>query len=162
MHPTGPRGNWGWDSGGDKVHGTRGECARQAPGSLSCSAGEGTKRRPNQVRALVEYPKTGSARHAGPTPYRAAGSLSSVDGESTHPWAGQSQCGQNTGSAPHTGRWSLSAAPLPPRSRTELVNLNKRPPSPPGSGRKLDTEETSKQKPNKQREPLQKGPVQQI
>ena len=30
------------------------------------------------------------------------------------------------------------------------------------SGRKSDTEETSKQKPNKQREPLQKGPVQQI
>ena len=29
-------------------------------------------------------------------------------------------------------------------------------------GRKLGTEETSKQKPNKQREPLQKGPVQQI
>ena len=30
------------------------------------------------------------------------------------------------------------------------------------SGQKLDTEETSKQKPNKQREPLQKGLVQQI
>ena len=30
------------------------------------------------------------------------------------------------------------------------------------SGRKLDTEETGKQTPNKQREPLQKGPVQQI
>ena len=30
------------------------------------------------------------------------------------------------------------------------------------SGQKLGTEETSKQKPNKQREPLQKGPVQQI
>ena len=27
---------------------------------------------------------------------------------------------------------------------------------------KLDTEETGKQKPNKQREPLQKGPVQKI
>ena len=30
------------------------------------------------------------------------------------------------------------------------------------SGQKLGTEETGKQKPNKQREPLQKGPVQQI
>ena len=30
------------------------------------------------------------------------------------------------------------------------------------SGRKLGTEETGKQKPNKHREPLQKGPVQQI
>ena len=29
------------------------------------------------------------------------------------------------------------------------------------SGQKLDTEETGRQKPNKQREPLQKGPVQQ-
>ena len=30
------------------------------------------------------------------------------------------------------------------------------------SGWKLDTEENGKQKPNKQREPLQKGPVQKI
>ena len=30
------------------------------------------------------------------------------------------------------------------------------------SGRKLGTEETGKQKPNKQREPLQKGPVHKI
>ena len=30
------------------------------------------------------------------------------------------------------------------------------------SGWKLDTEEINKQKPNKKREPLQKGPVQQI
>ena len=30
------------------------------------------------------------------------------------------------------------------------------------SGWKLDTEETCKQKPDKQREPLEKGPVQQI
>ena len=29
------------------------------------------------------------------------------------------------------------------------------------SGRKLGTDETGRQKPNKQREPLQKGPVQQ-
>ena len=42
---------------------------------------EGTKRRPNRVRAFVEYPKTGTTRNAGPVPYRAAGSLSSVDGK---------------------------------------------------------------------------------
>ena len=30
-------------------------------------------------------PENWNARNAGPTPYRAAGSLSSVDGESTHP-----------------------------------------------------------------------------
>ena len=81
-------GNWGWDRGGEKVHRTREECACQAPGCLSCLGGEGTKRRPNRVHAFVEYPKTGTASNAGPAPYRAAGSLSSVDGESTHPWAG--------------------------------------------------------------------------
>ena len=31
----------------------------------------------------MEYPKTGTALKAGPAPYRAAGTLSSVDGEST-------------------------------------------------------------------------------
>ena len=31
----------------------------------------------------MEYPKTETALNAGPAPYRAAGSLSSVDGEST-------------------------------------------------------------------------------
>ena len=33
--------------------------------------------------AFVVYPKTGTAHNAGPAPYRAAGSLSSADGEST-------------------------------------------------------------------------------
>ena len=63
-------------------------------------AGEGTKRRRNRVCAFVEYPKTGTARSAEHAPYRAAGSLSSVDRESNAP-------------APH--------------SATELANLNKRP-----------------------------------
>ena len=31
----------------------------------------------------MEDPKTGTALNAGPAPYRAAGNLSSVDGEST-------------------------------------------------------------------------------
>ena len=83
MYPTGMHGNRDWAPGGDKAHRTRAECAHQAPGCLSCWGGEGTKRRPNQVCTSVEYPKTGTARHAGPAPYRAAGSLSSVDGEST-------------------------------------------------------------------------------
>ena len=34
--PDGARGNWGWYSGGEKAHRTRGECAHQAPGCLSC------------------------------------------------------------------------------------------------------------------------------
>ena len=112
-----------------------GRGAHQAPGCLSCWGGEGTKRRRNRVPAFVEDPKTGTARNAGPAPYRAAGSLSSVDGE---------------------------AAPLPPRSAMELANLNIDHLRPPVSERKLGTEEAGKQKPNKQREPLQKGPVQQI
>ena len=45
--------------------------------------GEGTTRRRNRIRAFVEDPKTGTTLNAGPAPYRAAGSLSSVDGEST-------------------------------------------------------------------------------
>ena len=104
--------------------------AREAPGCLSFSGREGTKRRPNWVRAFVEYPKTGTAHHAGPAPWRAAWSLSSVDGESTHLWAGPTQCGRNTASAPHTGQRHLSAGSLPPHSRTEQVNLNQRPPPP--------------------------------
>ena len=61
----------------------------------------------------------------------------------------------------HTGQWRLSAAPLPPRSTTEQANLNKKPPPLLVSGWKLDTEETSKQKPNTQRQPLQKWQEQQ-
>ena len=57
-----------------------------------------------KVLSFVEDPKPGTAHHSGPAPYRAAGSLSSVDGESTHPQLGQTQCGRNTASAPHTGQ----------------------------------------------------------
>ena len=64
---------------------TRGGCARQAPGCLSCSGGEGTKHRRNRVCAFVEYPKTGTAGNTGHAPYRAAGSLSSVDRENRAP-----------------------------------------------------------------------------
>ena len=60
----------------------------QAPGCLSYLGGEGTKRRPNRVCAFVEDPKTGCVRHAGSAPYKAAGSLSSVDRESTHAVSG--------------------------------------------------------------------------
>ena len=159
-HPTG--GNWGWDRGGEKVHRTRGECARQAPGSLSCSAEEGTKRRPNQVHAFVEYLKTGTARNAGPAPYRAARSLSSVDGESTHLWAGANPVWPDIASVPCTRQWYLSAAPHPPCSKTEPANQNKRPPLPACVRTAIRHWRDGKQKPNKQREPLQKGPVQQI
>ena len=61
----------------------RGEGAKPRA-AWAAQAGEGTKRRHNRIRAFVEDPKTGTAFNAGPAPYRAAGSLSSVDGESTH------------------------------------------------------------------------------
>ena len=118
-------------------------------------AREGTKRRPNQVCTFVEYPKTGTARSSEPAPYRAAWSLSSVDGESTLAVSRGKPSVARTASAPHTRQWDLSAAPLPPHSTTEQV-------CPLVSGQKLDTEEASKQKPNKQRELLQKWSVQQI
>ena len=69
-------------------------------------------------------------RSAGHAPDRTAGSLSSVDGK---------------------------AAPVPPCSVTELATSTRDNLHAPVSGQKLGTEETSKQKPNKQREPLQKG-----
>ena len=82
--------------------------------------GEGTKRRRNQIRAFVEDPKTGTALNAGPARYRAAGSLSSVDGESTDtPVRGKPSEAGTQLSAIHT-QWYLSAAPRPHRSRTEL------------------------------------------
>ena len=60
-----------------------GERAPKPLAARAAQAGEGTKRRRNQIRAFVEDPKTGTALNMGPAPYRAAGSLSSVDGEST-------------------------------------------------------------------------------
>ena len=80
-HRTGAGGDWGCGLGGEKARRTRGECARQAPGCLSRSGGEGTKHRRNRVLAFVEYPKSGTARNTGPAPYRAAGSLSGIDGD---------------------------------------------------------------------------------
>ena len=54
------------------------------------------------------------------------------------------------------------AAPAPPRSATELATWIRDHLRPPVSGQRLGIEETGKQNPDKQRELLQKGPVQQI
>ena len=154
-HPTGAGGDWGWVRGGQKAHAPnwcgrklrlgprrgegvphQGECACQAPGCLSRSDGEGTIRRRSLLfRAFLEHPRAGTACSAGHAPYRTAGSLSSVVRES-------------------------SASPS--RSVMELATWIRDHLRPPVSGQKLGTEETGKQKPNKQREPLQKGTVQQI
>ena len=86
-------------------------------------------------RAFVEHPRDGNVCNAGQAPYRTAGSLSSIEGK---------------------------AAPAPSCSTTELATRIRVHLRPPVSGWKLGTEETGKQKPNKQREPHQKGPVQQV
>ena len=128
----------------------------------AAQAWEGTKRRRNRIHTFVEYPKTGTACNAGHAPYRAHGSLSSVDRESTDtPEQGQTQCSQSMVSATHTQQY-LSAAPRPPHSRTKLANLNKRSPPPACVRAEIRHWGDSKQKPNKQRESLQKGPAQQI
>ena len=76
------RGGARWGCGG-KRHPASGERVPKPLAAWTAQAGEGTKRTCNQTRAFVEDPKTGTALNAGPAPYRAAGSLSSVDGEST-------------------------------------------------------------------------------
>ena len=66
-----------------------------SPGCLSHSDGEGTKRRRSFLfRAFAEHPRAGTARSTGHVPYRAAGSLSSLEGKT---------------------------APVPPHSVTELA-----------------------------------------
>ena len=126
----------GW--GGEKSRCTRREYAHQAPGSLSCSDGEGTKRRPSGVWASVEYPKAWTwvayawevHENQGLLPVEQPGAWAVWTGEAhTREW-GQTQCGWNTASAPHTRQWPVFAVPLPHQSRTEQVNLNKRPPPP--------------------------------
>ena len=113
----GAGGDSGWGRGWEKVRRTRGECTHQAPGCLSRLDGEGTKsRRSFLFRAFVEHPGAGTARSAGHTPYRAAGSLSSVNRESSA---------------------------VPPRSATELATRIRDRLRPPVSGRKLGTEETA-------------------
>ena len=59
------------------------ESAPKPLAAWAAEAGEGTKCKRNRIRAFVEDPKTGTALNAGPAPYRAAGSLSRADGEST-------------------------------------------------------------------------------
>ena len=91
-----PRKLSSWDREGDKTHCTWGECARQAPGRLSCSdlrraqnAGQTqfvplwSTREPEPER--LRPGKCSQPRaHLRQFPSRATWSLSSVDRESTH------------------------------------------------------------------------------
>ena len=116
VHPTGSRGNWGWDLGGDKAHLTR----KSAPVKLlipwAALARESTKRRPNRVWAKILNLGglgLGSACNSGPSPYRAAGSLSRVDGESTHLWEWPEHCE----CSPHTPVTFVCSAPPSPQHK---------------------------------------------
>ena len=138
VHRTGVHGNWGWDCGGGKEHCTWGECVNQAPGCLSCWGRGRHKTQAQPSLLLCGVPENlnlsglglGSACNAGPAPCRAAWSLSSVDGESTHAVSGANPVWpEHCECSPHS-QWHLSAAPLPPRSSAEQENLNKRPPPP--------------------------------
>ena len=79
-HPTGSGASRGRRG---KRRAAPGESAPKPLAARAAQAGEDTKCGRNRICAFVEYPKTGTALSAGPAPYRAAGSLSSVDGEST-------------------------------------------------------------------------------
>ena len=70
-------------SRGGKRRAAPGESAPKPLAVWAAQAREDTKRRRNQIRAFVEDRKTGTTLNAGPAPYRAARTLSSVAGEST-------------------------------------------------------------------------------
>ena len=128
----------GWDRGGEKAHHTRGECAHQAPGCLSCSDRGRHKMQTQPSLHFCGVPENlnlsglglGSARNSGPAPWRAAWSPSSVDGESTHALSGGKPSVAGTLRVLPTQASEICLQRPPPRSTTEQVNLNKRPPPP--------------------------------
>ena len=129
----------------------------------TAEAGEGTTHGRNRIRAFVEDPKTGIACKAGPAAYRAAGSLSRVDGESTDtPVRGKPSVAGTRRVLPTHSDICLQRPPSPQQDWTELANLNKRPPPPTSVRAEIRHLRDGKQEPNKQGEPFQKGPVQQI
>ena len=118
-------------------HCTGGECA-QAPGCPSCS-GQGRHKTQAQqslcfcgVLENLNLSSLGleSAGNSGPAPWRAAGSPSSVDGESTHALSGSKPSVAGTPGVLPTQASEICLQRPPPRSMTEQVNLNKRLPPP--------------------------------
>ena len=119
-----------------------GQGTHQALGRLSCSdLGRARNARPTKSVPLwctpepePEQLRSGKCRKPracfGQFLFRATWSLSSVDPESKSAceW-GQTQCGPDTASTPHTCQCYLFAVLLPPHSTTEQVSLNKWPPS---------------------------------
>ena len=104
-----------------------GECTRQSPGCLSRSDGEGTKCRHSFLfHAFVEHPRAGTAHSTEHTPYRTAGSLSSVEGENS---AGPSLQRNRTSNLNETtsahlcqgGNWALKR----PANRSQINKGNR-------------------------------------
>ena len=77
----------------------------------------------------------------GPLHIEQPGAWAGQTGKHRHPCAGQTQCGRNTASAPHTQR-CLPAAPTLPAAGLNWTQIRDHL-RPPVSGRKLDTEETA-------------------
>ena len=130
----------GWARGSDKSHRTLGERTRQAPGLLSCSdQGRAQNTGPTKSELLwsTQEPEPEQLRPGKCMQPRACSLQRNLEpeqcrlGKHTHHEQGQTQCGRDTVSTPHTRQCYLFVVFLPPHSMTEQVSLNKRPPSPP-------------------------------
>ena len=134
------------DGGGDKSQPPPGgDCARQAPGHLSSSdLGRAQNAGPTQVSLhLCGVPENlnlsgvdlGNACNPGPASDSSWQSNLEPErcrlGKQTRREWGQTQCGRDTVSTPHTCQWHMFAVFLPPHSTTEQVSLKKWPPSSP-------------------------------
>ena len=122
------------DEGGDK---SQRPCSPNTWSPELLGPGKGTKHRPNQVCASVEYPNLsgldlGSAYNPGPasdsSPQSNLEPKQCRLGKHTHREQGQTQCSRDTAS---TRQSYLFAASLPPHSTTEQGSLKKCPPPPP-------------------------------
>ena len=148
-----------WGHGG-KRRAASGERGRGCPAS-GCLNRSGRGRHKMQAQPNPRFcggPKTGTALSAGPSPCRAAGSLSSADGESTDTRErGKPSVARTRRVLPTHSDVCLQPPPSPQQDWTELVNLNKRSPPPACVRTEIRHRRDGKQKPNKQRESLQNG-----
>ena len=149
------RGNWGWARGGDKAHRTRGEGARQAPAAWAARKGKAQNAGPTEAAPLWRTRKLAPHATRGPLPGERPGARAVQTGKHMRRERGQTSVAGTLRVLPtHAGDICLQRPSLP------AARLNKQPKQETTSAH-LDTEETCRQKPNKQREPLQKWQVQQ-
>ena len=135
-----PRKPRGWVGGGDKTQPpTGGDCARHAPGHLSCwDLGRVENAGPTESVPLwstqepePEWLRPGKCMQPRACfrqfPYRATWSLGSVDWESTHAVSGGKPSMAETLRAlpTHTSDICSQCSSPPPHSTTEQVSLNK-------------------------------------